>query len=317
MSEGHSHGPGAHAHGGSSGNLKAAFLLNLAFTIIEVIGGLWTNSIAILSDAVHDLGDSISLGLAWRLDRLSQRGRTPRDTYGYRRYSLLGGLITAAVLIVGISFVLWSAVGRLVDPQPVNAPGMMALALIGIAFNGAAVLRVRKGSSLTEKVVSWHLLEDTLGWVAVLIGAGAMAIWDLPILDPLLSIGISLFVLWNVLRTLRKFVGIFLQRTPSGFGLEEFEAAARAIPGVSGVAHTHSWSIDGDSHVLTTHLTMPAGTAREQVARAKQAVRDLLDAHAFEHVTVEVELEGEAQGHRGTKGALESGVQATVGPHAR
>lgn len=293
MSRGHSHGPGAHAHGGSSGNLKVVFLLNLAFTIIEVIGGLWTNSIAILSDAVHDLGDSISLGLAWRFDRLSQRGRTPRDTYGYRRYSLLGGLITAAVLILGISFVLWSAVGRLMDPQPVNAPGMMVIALIGIAFNGAAVLRVRKGSSLTEKVVSWHLLEDTLGWVAVLIGAGAMAIWDLPILDPLLSIGISLFVLWNVLRTLRKFVGIFLQRTPSGFNLKEFEAAARGIPGVLGVAHTHSWSIDGDSHVLTTHITVPPDLSRKDVVAAKQAIRGLLNEHTFEHVTIEVTIEGE------------------------
>lgn len=304
MSEGHSHGPGAHAHGASSGNLKAAFLLNLAFTIIEVIGGLWTNSIAILSDAVHDLGDSISLGLAWRLDRLSQRGRTPRDTYGYRRYSLLGGLITAAVLIVGISFVLWSAVGRLMDPQPVNAPGMMVLALIGIAFNGAAVLRVRKGSSLTEKVVSWHLLEDTLGWVAVLIGAGAMTIWDLPILDPLLSIGISLFVLWNVLRTLRKFVGIFLQRTPPGFDLEEFEGAARAISGVAAAEHTHGWTFDGESHVLTTHLTMRAGSTREDVVRAKQAVRELLDEKAFEHVTIDVAIEGEeppGASHRGSK----------------
>jgi cobalt-zinc-cadmium efflux system protein len=300
MADGHSHGLGGHEHG-SSGNLKAAFLLNLAFTIIEVIGGLWTNSIAILSDAVHDLGDSISLGLAWQFDRMSQRGRTPRHTYGFRRYSLLGGLITAVVLIVGISFVLWSAVGRLMNPQPVNAPGMMVLALIGIAFNGAAVLRVRKGSSLTERVVSWHLLEDTLGWVAVLIGAGAMAIWDLPILDPLLSIGISLFVLWNVLRTLRKFVGIFLQKTPAGFDLEKFEAAARAIKGVTTVAHTHCWSIDGASHVLTTHLGMVAGSARGDVVLAKQALRELLDAHAFEHVTIEIELEGETQEHRGTR----------------
>lgn len=306
MPDGHDHGHdhGAHAHGSSSGNLKAAFLLNLAFTVIEVIGGLWTNSIAILSDAVHDLGDSISLGLAWRLDRLSKRGRTPRDTYGYRRYSLLGGLITAAVLIVGISFVLWTAIGRLMDPRPVNAPGMMALALIGVAFNGAAVLRVRKGSSLTEKVVSWHLLEDTLGWVAVLIGAGVMTLWDLPILDPLLSIGISLFVLWNVLRTLRKFVPIFLQRTPPGFDPEQFEAAARRIPCVSDVAHTHSWSIDGERHVLTTHLSMPSSSALHQVAAAKQAVRDLLDGQAFEHVTIEVEFDGESPGHRGTGGSV-------------
>lgn len=317
MSDGHSHGPGGHGHGASSGNLKAAFLLNLAFTLIEVIGGLWTNSIAILSDAVHDLGDSVSLGLAWRLDRLSQRGRTPRDTYGYRRYSLLGGLITAAVLIVGISFVLWSAVGRLMDPQPVNAPGMMLVALIGVAFNGAAVLRVRKGTSLTEKVVSWHLLEDTLGWVAVLIGAGAMTIWDIPILDPLLSIGISLFVLWNVLRTLRKFVGIFLQRTPSGFDLEKFEAAARAIPGVIAVGHTHCWSIDGESHVLTTHLGMLAGSTRGEVVRTKQAVRGLLATQAFEHVTIEIELEGEPQEHSKTRSTRQGGPDAEPNGHAR
>lgn len=299
-----SHGSHSHHHHESSGNLKAAFLLNLSFTVIEVIGGLWTNSIAILSDAVHDLGDSISLGLAWYFDRLSHRGRTPRHTYGYRRYSLLGGLITATVLLVGLSFVLWNAVGRLFQPEAVNAPGMMVLALVGVAFNGAAVLRVRKGSSLTEKVVSWHLLEDTLGWVAVLIGAAAMTIWDLPILDPLLSIGISLFILWNVLRTLRKFVGIFLQKTPPGFDLVEFEAAAKRIPGAIGASHTHSWSIDGERHVLTTHLTMRSGSTREMVVEAKQAVRALLDAETFEHVTIDVTIEGEEPqdtSHRGSR----------------
>jgi cobalt-zinc-cadmium efflux system protein len=302
---GHGRGPGGHSHAhGSGGNLAVAFGLNLAFTVTEIVGGLWTNSIAILSDAVHDLGDSLSLGLAWYFERISRRGRTPRDTYGYRRYSLLGGLITAMVLVVGASFILWSAVGRLLDPQPVNAPGMMLLAVLGVAFNGAAVLRVRKGSSLTERVVSWHLLEDTLGWVAVLLGAGAMALWDLPILDPLLSIGISLFILWNVLRTLRKFLGIFLQRTPPGFELHQFEQQVREIAGVVGVAHTHSWSIDGQSHVLTTHVTLRAGASREEVVQAKARVLGLLDADTFEHVTVDVELEGEKladSGHRGAR----------------
>lgn len=137
--------------------------------------------------------------------------------YGYRRYSLLGGLITAVVLIAGLAFILWHAVGRLFSPEPVNAPGMMILALIGVAFNGAAVLKVKKGSSLTEQVVSWHLLEDTLGWVAVLVGAGIMAVWDIPIIDPILSIGISLFVLWNVVRNLRQFFTVFLQLTPKEF----------------------------------------------------------------------------------------------------
>jgi cobalt-zinc-cadmium efflux system protein len=305
-----------HVHG-SSGNLRVAFLLNLAFTVIEIIGGLWTNSIAILSDAVHDLGDTLSLGSAWYFDRLSQRGRTPRDTYGYRRYSLLGGLITAGVLVAGLSFVLWQAIGRLFDPQPVNAPGMMLLAVFGIAFNGAAVLRVRRGSSLTERVVSWHLIEDVLGWCAVLVGAGIMAVWDVPIVDPLLSIGISVFVLWNVLRALRSFLDIFLQRTPPGFDIEAFEEATLAIPGVVSVDHTHSWSVDGERHVATTHLVLRAGMTREEIVACKRKVRRLLDARTFEHVTIDVELEGEEDGldnHRGA-GAPREDAPGAGRPH--
>ncbi|MDQ9172290.1 cation diffusion facilitator family transporter [Oxalobacteraceae bacterium R-40] len=291
MSSGHSHG--AHSHG-STGNLKSAFFLNLTFTIIEIFGGLWTNSVAILSDAVHDLGDSLSLGLAWYFDRLSRREDNAKNTYGYRRYSLLGGLITAVVLIAGLAFILWHAVGRLFSPEPVNAPGVMMLAVVGVVFNGAAVLKVKKGSSLTEQVVSWHLLEDTLGWVAVLVGAGIMTVWDLPIIDPILSIGISFFVLWNVLRNLRQFFTVFLQRTPKEFDVNQFERTVLALPKVTSVHHTHSWSIDGESHVLTTHLVMQKDADRDEIIETKNQVRDMLDKKTFEHVTVDIELEGEA-----------------------
>lgn len=294
MSGGHSHGSHDHGHGhASTGNLRTAFLLNFTFTIIEVIGGLYTNSIAILSDAVHDLGDSISLGLAWYFDRLSRRGSTAKNTYGYRRYSLLGGLITGLVLIVGLGFVLWNAVTRLFSPEPVDAPGMMVLAIIGVIFNGAAVLRVKRGSSLTEQVVSWHLLEDTLGWVAVLIGAGVMTLWDFPIIDPLLSIGISLFVLWNVLRNLRKVFNVFIQKVPEAFDIDTFERAVLAYPKVLSLHHTHSWTVDGEVHVLTTHLVMAREASRDDMIGAKAHVRRLLNERTFEHVTVDVELEGE------------------------
>lgn len=289
---GHAHGPGHHHHH-AGGNLKIAFFLNLGFTVLEILGGLWTNSIAILSDAVHDLGDSLSLGVAWYFERMSHQGATPRNTYGYRRYSLLGGLITAMVLVVGLVFILWHAVERLFAPEPVNAAGMIGLAVLGVLFNGAAVLRVRKGSSLTERVVSWHLLEDLLGWVAVLVGAAAMAVWDLPIIDPLLSIGISLFILWNVVRNLRQFFDVFLQRTPPSFDLDAFEREVLRIPQVTGLHHVHSWSIDGEKHVMTTHLVMRAASTRADVVAAKQRVRELLDRRAFEHVTVDIELEGE------------------------
>lgn len=298
MGNGHSHESHDHRHShghvhGSTGNLKIAFLLNLAFTVIEVVGGIWTNSIAILSDAVHDLGDSMSLGLAWYFDRLSQRGRTAKNTYGYRRYSLLGGLITGLVLITGLGFVLWNAVSRLFSPEEVNAPGMMVLAVVGVVFNGAAVLRVRRGTSLTEQVVSWHLLEDTLGWVAVLVGAAVMTVWDLPIIDPILSIGISLFVLFNVVRNLRKVFDVFIQRVPESFDVEAFERAVLEHRKVVSMHHTHSWTVDGEVHVLTTHLVMERNATREDMIDAKAWVRSLLDDRTFEHVTVDVELDGE------------------------
>ncbi len=281
-----------HDHGSES-NLKVAFFLNLGFTLLEIVGGLWTNSIAILTDALHDAGDTASLGLAWYFERLSEKGRTPKHTYGYKRYRLLGGLVTGLVLIAGLGFILWKAFARLMDPEPVNAPGMMALAVVGIAVNGYAVIRTRKGSSLTEKVVSWHLLEDTLGWGAVLIGAGAMAVWDLPIIDPILSIVISLFVLWNVGRNLKNVAKVFLQTTPQSFDLTAFEAAVTDLPLVREIHHAHVWSLDGESHVLTAHIVMDTSSTRAQIRETKERVGRLVDDEDFAHITIEVEIAGD------------------------
>ncbi len=284
---GHDH---SHDHQ-SSGNLKVAFFLNLTFTVLEIIGGLWTNSVAIITDAVHDLGDSLSLGLAWYFEKLSGRTRTPRHTYGFRRYRLLGGLVTGIVLLFGLGFVLTQAIARLADPEPVHAEGMMALAVVGILFNGAAVLRVRKGSSLTEKIVSWHLIEDTLGWMAVLIGAAIMAVWDFPIIDPILSILISIVILWNVARNLKNVFAVFLQVSPSSFDAATFEERTLGIEGVASVHHVHSWSIDGEHHVLSAHVVVEDDKTDSQ--RIKDKIRTLLREHDFEHITIEVEKPGE------------------------
>ncbi len=284
-------GDHGHHHHSSSDNLKVAFFLNFGFTILEIIGGFWTNSVAILTDAIHDLGDSISLGLAWYFDKLSDREHTPRYTFGYRRFRLLGGLITGVMLLLGLGFVLYHAIGRLADPQEVKAPGMLALAVLGVLFNGAAVLRVKHGTSLTEKLVSWHLIEDTLGWVAVLIGAGIMMIWDVPIIDPLLSIGISIFVLLNVGRNLKKVFSVMLQTAPDSFDSQRFEADVLAIEGIESVHHIHSWSIDGESHVLSAHLVLKDSAVDPAVIKSR--VRELVDPHDFEHITLETERPGD------------------------
>ena len=285
-----------HHHGNehqASGNLGVAFALNLGFTLMEIVGGVYTNSVAILADAVHDTGDTVSLGLAAYLQRLSRRRSDASFTYGYRRFSVLGALITGLVLLVGIGFVLWQTVPRLLNPEPVNAPIMVALAVIGVLVNGAAVLRLKGGSSLNERVVSWHLLEDVLGWMAVLAGSVAMTIWGVPILDPLLSILVSLFVLWNVARKLRQVLTVFLQHAPASFDREDFERRVTKMPNVRSLHHTHAWSIDGDAHVLSMHVVMDRDADRRDIVDVKQRIVEALAEQPFEHISVDVELEGE------------------------
>lgn len=273
--------------------MKIAFFLNAGFTALEIAGGIWTNSIAILTDALHDSGDCLSLGLAWYLQRLSTKGPDTKFTYGYGRFSTLGALITGLVLLAGLSWVCWSAIERLAHPESVNASGMLGLAVLGITFNGIAAWNLRGGHSLNEKVASWHLLEDTLGWGAVLIGSGIMMVWNLPIIDPILSLLISVFILWNVVGNLKKVMSVMLQRAPASFDRAEFDASLSEIPGVVGSHHTHTWTLDGETHVMSMHLVMDRSCQRDQIVAAKQRVHALLREQDFEHVSIEVELEGE------------------------
>ena len=280
-------------HHSSDDNLKTAFLLNLVFTIIEVIGGVYTNSIAILSDALHDGGDCLSLGASWYFQKKSKQGANPRFTYGYERFSVLGALITGTVLLAGMVVILFRAIPRLADPEPVRANGMIALAVLGVLVNGFAAWRASRGSSMNEAVVSWHLLEDVLGWIAVLLGAIAMQIWDIPIIDPLLSIGISIFILVNVARNLWRVAKVFLQHSPEEFEVEVFQKEIGQFEGVSSLHHLHCWSLDGESHVLTLHLLMEADVSREGILRVKRRVKELLSEYPFKHIAMEFELEGE------------------------
>jgi cobalt-zinc-cadmium efflux system protein len=288
MSHGHDHQ--AHA---ASGNLRTAFVLNLAFTAIEFVGGLWTNSVAILSDSLHDAGDSFSLGLALYLQVLSTKRADAKFTYGYRRFSTAGALATGLVLLAGLGFIAVEAVKRLQAPQQVHAPGMIALAVVGILFNGAAAWRLHGGTSLNQAMAGWHLLEDTLGWAVVLAGSVVMALWDLPIIDPVLSLALAMFVIVNVLRHLRKVSMVFLQSAPPGFDVEGFEQRLASIPRVVGCHHTHTWTLDGEHHVFSTHVVTENSATRDEILALKRQIHELLKPLHFEHTTIEVEFEGE------------------------
>jgi len=286
----------AHSHPHHSDTvqrIRIAFFLNLAFTVFEVVGGLFTNSLAILSDALHDLGDSFSLGLSWYMEKRSAQGSDERYSYGYRRFSLLAALVNTVVLIAGSLFILSEAIPRLFNPQHSNAQGMALLAVVGIAVNGLAALRLRGGQTLNAQVVAWHLLEDVLGWIAVLIVSIVLLFRDIHILDPLLSILITTYVLINVLRNLRKTIALFLQAVPESIDLGAVELALLAIPNVKSTHHTHIWSLDGEHHVLTTHLVVEADASKDELLRVKSDVTALAQNLNFEHTTIELEYEDE------------------------
>ena len=294
------HNHTGHHHHGAGSNIKVAFFLNFGFTILEIIGGLWINSVAIISDALHDLGDSLSLGLAWYFENVAKRGRDKQFTFGYKRFSLLGAVINSVVLLVGSFIVLSEAIPRILHPEPVNAAGMVAFALLGIVVNGAAVLRLKGGESLNEKVVRLHLMEDVLGWVAVLIGGIVLYFYDVPVIDPILSVGITLYVLYNVVRNLRESMKILLQATPPNISPTEVEERLVQVPGVQSIHDLHIWTLDGTYNVLTLHAVIAPELQGQQTESIKKRLRQAMADIDIQHVTVELETTEEACSHQGS-----------------
>ncbi len=270
-------------------NIKAAFLLNLSFTVIEIIGGLWTNSMAILSDAVHDLGDAISLGSAWYLERYADKKPDEKYSFGYARFSLLSALLNSLILVGGSVLVLVRSIPRILNPQEVHPEGMLVFAILGILINGAAVLKMRSGTSLNEKAVSWHLLEDVLGWAVILVGSIILLFFDVPVIDPLLSVFITLYVLFNVVRNIKQILHILMQGVPEKFSIMEIEKELESNTDAVSVHHTHLWSLEGEKMLLSTHVVVPENMENKDIMKLKESVRSLLYKKGIEHITIEIE----------------------------
>lgn len=292
----HHHCP-AHEHShrqAAQGGLAIAFFLNLGFAVIEFIGGVLTNSTAIMADAVHDVGDALSIGLAWAMGAWSQKPASASYSYGLRRLSLLSALINGLVLIGGTAWVLGESLPRLLAPQMPHTSGMLGLAILGIAVNGYAAYKLHGGNTLNEKVLNWHLLEDMLGWVAVLVVSVVMTFVHLPILDPLLAIAFSLFILFNVMRHTWTSVGLFLQKSPDRALQRMLQDTLLAIPGIRALHHLHLWSLDGEQHVLTVHLVSDKALDAAAYQALKDQVNQRLRPYHLAHTTIEVELPDEA-----------------------
>ncbi len=240
-----------------------------------------------MTDALHDLGDSAAIGIAWYLQKVSQRDTTNHFTFGFKRFSLLGALINALILIGGSTFMLTKSIPELFDPSPTDGKGMLVLAIVGIIVNGIAALKVSKGNSLNQKMIYLHLLEDAAGWLATLAGAILLIAFDLPIIDPLLSILITIYILYQVITSLIDVFKIMLQGVPENVKVEELKDKIFKVSGVEDIIDFHHWSIDGENHIATIQILLSSSKSWKDQLRIKKAVRNILSENNTNHITIE------------------------------
>lgn len=264
-------------------NILIAFILNISFACFELFGGLFTNSIAIISDAIHDMGDAISIGISYFLEKISKKEPDDIYTYGYARYSVIGATITTVILLVGSSLVIINALKRIMNPVEINYDGMIIFALIGVIINSLAVYFTSKGESLNQKSVNLHMIEDVLGWIVVLIGSIIIKFTSISIIDPIMSILVALFILINSLKNLKNILDLFLEKIPNNISISEIKEHLLEIKNIKDIHHIHIWSIDGINNYATMHVVVSNDT------NIKENIREELKKHGISHVTIELE----------------------------
>ena len=268
----------------SDKKILVAFFLNLFFSVVELIGGIFTGSVAIISDSVHDFGDCLSIGTSYILERVSKKKPDATHTYGYIRYSLLGSVITTVILLIGSFVVIVNAIKRIMNPVPINYDGVVILAVFGVVVNFVAAYFTHGGESLNQKAISLHMFEDVLSWVVVLIGAVIMKFTDISLIDPILSLAFAVLIFLTAVGNLKKVMDIFLEKTPCNFNVAELRGHLLEIDSVEDVHHIHIRTIDGNVNCATLHVV----TSGDAVA-VKRAVKEELEEHGIAHTTVEIE----------------------------
>lgn len=282
-----------HHHHESTKWIWTAFFLNLGFAIIEWIGGFWTNSIAIVSDAIHDLGDSLAIGLAYIFEKISKKKADEKYTYWYARFSILGALITVLILIIGSFFILKNAISRFSNPSEINSVGMLILAVIWLLINWFAARKTAKWEWLNEKAITLHLLEDVLGRAAVLIWSILIYFFHRNFIDPLLSIWICIFILINACKLLKWVINIFLEKTPEWISHDEVLKEIKKLDGVLDIHHIHLWTLDGNKNYITIHALIDKKLSVPKIIALKKTIKDALKKQNISHCVIEFEREDE------------------------
>ncbi len=269
-------------------NIFIAFILNLLFSVIEMVGGVFTGSIAVISDAIHDFGDALSIGMACLFEKVSKKQPDKTYTFGYGRFSVLSGLITVLILVVGSCIVIYNAVMRFISPVIIDYDSMLILAFVGLIINLFAVYFTHGGHSINQKAVNLHMLEDAFGWIMIFIGAIIMRFTNFYLLDPILSIIVATFVLFHAFKQLKEILDILLIKKPKNVDLEEIKSHILEIDGVISVHHEHVWSIDGENVYASFHVVVEVYSSK-----IKNQIKKELFKHGVSHVTIEMETVSE------------------------
>lgn len=270
----------------SDKNILIAFLLNAVFCVLEFFGGLYTGSVAIISDSVHDLGDALGIGLAYFFEKKSKKQPDKTYTFGYARFSLMGGFITTAILLAGSVVVVYNAVVKILNPTDIKHNGMIIFAIVGVIVNFLAAYFTKEGDSVNQRAVNLHMLEDVLGWAVVLVGAVIIKFTGFVIIDPIMSICVAVFIFVNALGNLKSVVDIFLLKSPKN--VDDVANELLKIEGVEDVHHIHLWDIDEG----VTHATMHVVTNADS-SEIKHKIKHKLEHIGISHTTVELEKSGE------------------------
>ena len=266
-------------------NILIAFILNLSFSLLEIIGGFITNSISILSGAVHDLADAASIGTSYYLEKKSKHKPNYKYTYGYVRYSTLAAFITTIILLSGSLFVIYNAINRLFNPIDINYDGMIIIALIGILFNIIAAYKTKGGHSLNQEAVNLHLLQDALSWIIVLIGSILIKFTKINYIDSIMSLVISIYIIIHSLKHLKIILDLFLEKTPNNVNIRKIKKELLENKNIISIDHIHVWSLDGYNNYATLHAIIN----NDEVENMKEYIKDYLKKENISHSTIEIE----------------------------
>lgn len=269
-------------------NIKIAFLLNLAFSIVEAIGGILTNSISIISDSLHNLGDSITIGINYIFEKKSKKLPNKEYSYGYLRYTMLGSLIASFILLVGSVIIIYNVVPRLIKPLSVNYDAMIIFGIFGLLINLYATIKIMRSKD-KDKKINTHMIEDTIIWLFILTGSICIKVFDLVIIDPILSLLIAVYILYQVYKYMKNIYNIFMEKVPKNVKIDEIKKDIESNENIDNVHHIHIWSMDGVNNYMTAHIHLNKILNEEEIIKTKNDVKNKLKEDKINHITLEVE----------------------------